>query len=208
MRLPRFPLLAILLLPVLGIAAGEPPQLSATARAIERAAHEAPERLPDDPAPRRTVPAGGPVEAPVTTSDPLPTTAAPRTSAATRPARHRSRLAARRAPRAVEQDLDGTGGIVITVSSQLAPGQLAERLTLLLEGRPIAQFTLDARHPQARARIALPGPGRLRYVAAGVIDADPRGASAVSGRGCIEILPGARYRLQRARTGLQFLRLP
>jgi hypothetical protein len=186
---------AILLLPILATAAiaAEPAQLSATARAIEASEGKPPQLLTSEPKAVAT-PSVAPEEESVIAAPVTRPAVAARTAPLQKPLRHRVRRTARyRTPR---HYVSTAGGIVIEVASQLEPGQLTQQLQLYLEGRRVANFDLDSLHPQGALRIALPGPGRLRYQLRGITDSDPRGQLAVDTRGCIDILPGGRYALR------------
>lgn len=197
-------------------------QLSATARALEAAERAPPPLLDPEPAPiAKTRQASSPaaearrVIEPSTVAsaaaapgvaigdavDASPEMAKPRHMRKHRHVRH-----ATRHPAPTRRWATASGGITIDVLDQLAPEQTGERLSLWLEGRRVAEFSLDDETRAVWSHIPLPAPGRLRYELRGIGDTEARGEHQLKGRGCVVIDHGRRYGI--ARRGAQLALLP
>ena len=58
------------------------------------------------------------------------------------------------------------GAIELRVTARLRIGEVAERVTLCIQGRTVGTLAVDRRHPEATLVVRLPRAGRYRYAVA------------------------------------------
>lgn len=92
------------------------------------------------------------------------------------------------------------GGMSIMVSNELEDDQSQESLSLAIEGRTVAQLNVNNVRTRTSANIHLPRPGYLNYTLTG--SSLKGGYTRIQGKGCIEMLPGARFTVLRSPDGL------
>ena len=90
-------------------------------------------------------------------------------------------------------------GTTIHVLNSLGEGQSEERLTLAIEGRPLANFAVNSMQPSVQVPLVLPRPGFLHYTLSGTTLEN--GYRREAGSGCIEMLNQASFEVRRTEDG-------
>ena len=90
-------------------------------------------------------------------------------------------------------------GTTIHILDALGEGQNEERLTLSIEGRPLANIAVNRSKPSVHVPLLLPRPGYLHYTLAGSALED--GYRRLEGSGCIEMLNGFSYEVRHTDDG-------
>lgn len=85
--------------------------------------------------------------------------------------------------------------LLLHVHNSLGRGQSREQLTLLIEGKPVAEIDVDDSQPEISVAIELPRPGLLHYRLEGI--SEDRRTTRVVGEGCIRVTDGMRYAVRR-----------
>ncbi|MDO9453565.1 MAG: hypothetical protein Q7J29_11990 [Stagnimonas sp.] len=85
--------------------------------------------------------------------------------------------------------------LLLHVHNRLGRDQLSEQLTLIIEGRPVADIAVDGSRPAVAVTVPLPRPGLLHYRLEGVSEQD--GTTQLVGEGCIRVRDGARFAVRR-----------
>lgn len=104
------------------------------------------------------------------------------------------------APRATKPMTRGTtrtqrNPLLLHVHNRLGRDQLSEQLTLIIEGKPVADIAVDGSRPAVAVTVPLPRPGLLHYRLEGVAEQD--GTTRLVGEGCIRVRDGARFAVRR-----------
>ena len=84
---------------------------------------------------------------------------------------------------------------MLHVQNTLGPTQARERLTLSIEGRPVADLAVDSRRPGVEVSVPLPRGGLLHYRLEGA--SDDGGATTLVGEGCIRVQDDAHFDVRR-----------
>lgn len=175
-------------------AAAADPSLSTAAAALEERARQRRSR-------RAAAPVAMPVAEPMdevqeeevaAVAEPRAASAKPRQTAAAstrEPAAPRRKAAV--APRRVVRG----GPLLLHVSNALGRDQQREQLTLLIEGKVVAEIEVDDYRPDAAVAIELPRPGLLHYRLEGV--SENQRSTRLVGEGCIRVNDGSRYVVRR-----------
>ena len=85
--------------------------------------------------------------------------------------------------------------LLLHVHNRLGRDQLSEQLTLIIEGKPVADIAVDGSNPAVAVTVPLPRPGLLHYRLEGVSEQD--GTTRLVGEGCIRVRDGARFAVRR-----------
>ncbi len=85
--------------------------------------------------------------------------------------------------------------LLLHVHNRLGSDQLSEQLTLIIEGKPVADIAVDGSRPAVAVTVPLPRPGLLHYRLEGTSEQD--GTTRLMGEGCIRVRDGARFAVRR-----------
>ena len=88
-----------------------------------------------------------------------------------------------------------SGPLLMHVHNTLGRDQQREQLTLMIEGKRVADIEVDDFAPEASIAIELPRPGLLHYRLEGVSEDDR--TMRLVGEGCIRVRDGARFAVRR-----------
>lgn len=116
------------------------------------------------------------------------------------PRNYAPRPAKPRAPRPSQPVAPGKG-TTIHILNSLGEDETQERLTLAIEGRPLANFEVNTAKPNVHVPLVLPRPGKLHYTLTGTSLRD--GYVRLAGKGCIEMTHQSSYEVRRTEDGSQ-----
>jgi hypothetical protein len=162
--------------------------LSAPIVAAPESVARQPARLIATPLPRYSATYAAP-----TTTDLAPVRRNASTAVASVP--RKPRPVAPKKPKPLPEQIANSKGTTIHILNTLGADETQEKLTLSIEGRPLANFEVNTAKPSVHVPLVLPRPGVLNYTLSGTSLRD--GYTRVAGKGCIEMTNQSSFEVRR-----------
>lgn len=165
-----------------------------TTAAVAEPVRSEPARLIAAPLPRYSATYAAPVAPAVRpASEPVPVRGSAPQAVASAPRKPRP-AAPKKSKPATEQIANGKG-TTIHILNSLGADETQEKLTLTIEGRPLANFEVNTAKRSVHVPLVLPRPGVLNYTLSGTSLRE--GYTRVTGKGCIEMTHQSSFEVRR-----------